>query len=56
MDVGLARIERGVGSVRADVDGCNDRADDAWTDHILRLPDDPGREVGVALMLSHIPK
>lgn len=29
---------------------------DAWTDHILHLPDDPGREVSVALMLLHIPK
>lgn len=30
--------------------------EDAWTDHILHLPDDPGREVHVALMLFHIPK
>lgn len=30
--------------------------DDTWTDHILHLPDDPGREVHVALMMFHIPK
>jgi hypothetical protein len=30
--------------------------DAAWTNHILHLPDDPGREIRVALMLFHIPK
>jgi hypothetical protein len=33
-----------------------DEPGDAWSDHILHLPDDPGREVRVALMLFHIPK
>jgi hypothetical protein len=31
-------------------------SDAAWTDHVLHLPDDPGREVRVALMLFHMPK
>lgn len=30
--------------------------DDAWSDHILHLPDDPGREADVALMLFHLPR
>lgn len=28
--------------------------DEAWQDHILHLPDDPGREVQLALMLFHL--
>lgn len=30
--------------------------EDGWSDHILHLPDDPGREVQVALMLFHLPR
>lgn len=29
--------------------------DEGWQDHILHLPDDPGREVQLALMLFHLP-
>lgn len=30
--------------------------EDAWSDHVLHLPEDPGREVHVALMLFHLPR
>lgn len=30
--------------------------EDGWSNHILQLPNDPGREVQVALMLFHLPR
>jgi len=33
-----------------------DRPDSAWTNYVVQLPDDSGREVKVAVLLVHLPK